>query len=169
MDYIFPALDTTINATSTLIMHLARSPEQYDLLRQDPDLIPGAINEAVRLESPIRQFSRLIVKDIEIGGTVLAAGERALMMYSSANHDERQWENPENFDIRRSNAAHLGFGHGVHTCAGMHLAKLEITSLLRALIPRVSRFELTGDPVYGMNNVIRGLSSLPVSVELATA
>jgi cytochrome P450 len=164
MDFIFPSLDTTINVTSTLILHFARSPEQYDLLQSDPSLIPNAINEAVRIDSPIRQFSRLVTRDVDVGGVTLKAGSRALMMFSSANHDERKFADPERFDVRRNVADHLGFGHGVHQCAGMHLARLEIGSLLKALMPRIKRFELSGEPKYSINNVLRGMSSLPVTV-----
>lgn len=164
MDYIFPSLDTTINVTSTLILQLARSPEQYDLLRNDPSLIPTAINEAVRIDSPIRQFSRLVTRDFEIDGVMLKANSRALMMFSSANHDERKFEDPERFDVRRKAGDHLGFGHGVHQCAGMHLAQLEIGCLLKAILPKIKRFELVGEPKYSINNVLRGMSSLPVTV-----
>ena len=164
MDFIFPSLDTTINVTSTLILHFARSPEQYEQLKSDPSLIPGAINEAVRIDSPIRQFSRLVTRDVDVGGVTLKAGSRALMMFSSANHDERKFEDPSRFDVRRNGADHLGFGHGVHQCAGMHLARLEIGCLLKALLPKIDRFELTGEPKYSINNVLRGMSSLPVTV-----
>jgi cytochrome P450 len=164
MDYIFPSLDTTINVTSTLILNFARSPEQYAALRSDQSLIPNAINEAVRIDSPIRQFSRLVISDFNIDGITLKAGSRALMMFSSANHDERKFQDPERFDIRRKAGDHLGFGHGVHQCAGMHLAQLEIASLLKALIPKIERFELVGEPQYSVNNVLRGISSLPVRV-----
>ncbi|MGF6779261.1 cytochrome P450 [Paraburkholderia sp. GAS334] len=164
MDYIIPSLDSTINVTSTLILHFARSPEQYELVRNDPSLIRNAINEAVRIDSPLRQFSRLVVRDVEVDGITLKANSRALVMFSSANHDERKFQDPERFDVRRNVGDHLGFGHGVHQCAGMHLAQLEIGCLLKALIPKIQRFELVGEPRYSVNNVLRGLSSLPVTV-----
>ncbi len=164
MDYIFPSLDTTINVTSTLILNFARSPEQYEMVRNDPSLIRNAINEAVRIDSPIRQFSRMVVRDVEVDGITLKANTRALMMFSSANHDERKFQDPGRFDVRRNVGDHLGFGHGVHQCAGMHLAQLEIGCLLKALIPKIKRFELVGEPRYSVNNVLRGLSSLPVTV-----
>jgi cytochrome P450 len=133
-------------------------------VRNDPSLIRNAINEAVRIDSPIRQFSRMIVRDVEVDSITLKANTRALMMFSSANHDERKFQDPERFDVRRNVGDHLGFGHGVHQCAGMHLAQLEIGCLLKALIPKIKRFELVGEPRYSVNNVLRGLSSLPVTV-----
>lgn len=164
MDYIFPSLDTTINGTSAVVWCFARWPEQWDALRANPELIPNAINEAVRLESPIRGFTRFVQQDHVIDGIQLAAGSRAIMLYASANRDERKWERPDVFDLRRNVVDHVGFGHGVHQCAGMHLARLEISCLLKALLPRVSRFELAGEPRHGINNVLRGLASLPVRV-----
>lgn len=164
MDYIFPSLDTTINGTSAAIWCFARWPDQWEAVRRDPNLIPNAINEAVRLESPIRGFTRYVQQDHEIDGIRLQAGSRAVMLYASANRDERKWERPETFDVTRKVADHLGFGHGVHQCAGMHLARLEISCLLKALIPLVERFDLAGEPRHGVNNVLRGLASLPVRV-----
>jgi cytochrome P450 len=96
----------------------------------------------------------------------LRRGERALLLFASANRDERKWEQPERFDIRRKVSEHVGFGYGIHTCAGMHLARLEMQALLRALIPRVRRFVL-GQPVAARNNTLRGLQSLPVTIERA--
>ena len=85
------------------------------------------------------------------------------MLFASANRDERKWRDPDRFDIGRKANDHLGFGHGLHTCAGMHLARLEIECLLNALIPRVRRFE-AGAPVRAINNTLRGFASLPVTV-----
>ena len=162
-DYLGPSLDTTIFATSNLIWLFAQNPEQWDALRADPSLMRNAINEALRLESPIRGFTRCVTAEHELGGVVLPKGARLLLLYASANRDERKWEDPERFDIRRKVGDHLGFGFGVHSCAGMHLARLEIESLLQALLPRVRRFE-TGAPVRAVNNTLRGFASLPVTV-----
>ncbi|MCB1341204.1 MAG: cytochrome P450, partial [Pseudooceanicola sp.] len=133
MGYVAPALDTTINATSSAIWLFARHPEQWDMLRADRDLIGSAINEVIRLESPIRAFSRYVTRDFEVGGVTLKEGARALMLYASANRDERHYPDPERFDIARAARDHVGFGYGTHTCAGMHLAKLELTVILNAL------------------------------------
>ena len=165
-DYLGPSLDTTIFAIGNLVWLFGRHPDQWDLLRADHGLIPGAINESIRLESPIRGFTRLVTGDHAIGDVVLPAGSRALVLYASANRDERKWSEPERFDIRRRASDHLGFGNGVHACAGSHLARLEITAILTALLPRVSRFEI-GAPVQAFNNLLRGLERLPVTVHRA--
>jgi len=161
MGYVAPALDTTINATSSAIWLFAQNPDQWTKLRANPDLIPSAINEVVRMESPIRAFSRYVTEDVQIGEAVLQAGSRALMIYACGNRDERAYPDPDRFDIARNPRDHLGFGYGVHTCAGMHLAKLEITVILNALIGRVSRFEII-DEHRVPHNTLRGLQRLIV-------
>lgn len=165
-DYLGPSLDTTIFATSNLILLFGRNPDQWDIVREDPSLILNAINECVRLESPIQGFTRYLLADHDVDGVRLPAGARTLILYGSANRDERKWEQPERFDVRRKVGEHVGFGHGIHTCAGMHLARLEMQVLLQALVTRVRRFEI-GEPVRATNNVLRGLERLPVTVQRA--
>lgn len=162
-DYLGPSLDTTIFAIANLMHLFGTHPDQWQALRRDPGLIPSAINEALRLESPIRGFTRSVTREHAVDGTVLAAGSRVLVLYASANRDERYWDKPERFEITRRNADHLGFGHGVHICAGMHLARLEMQSLLAALVRHVPGFTV-GPPTYALNNVLRGLAQLEVTV-----
>jgi cytochrome P450 len=163
-DYMGPSLDTTIFATSSAIWLFAQHPEQWDLLRSDPSLISGAINEVVRLESPLQCFSRFTTQDYGFEGITIPGNSRTIVLWGSANRDERKWEDPDCFDIRRRNRDHLGFGHGVHTCVGMHLAKMEITALLKALIKRVRRFEL-GATRRVINNVMHGFDKVEVTVQ----
>jgi cytochrome P450 len=162
-DYLGPSLDTTIFATANLIMLFGKYPAQWDLVRGDPTLIPNAINESLRLESPIRGFTRHLATDAMIGDVSIPSGSRVLLLYASANRDERKWQDAERFDVRRRASDHLGFGNGTHMCAGLHLARLEMTALLEVLVEKVARFEL-GEPVLALNNVLRGLASLPVRV-----
>jgi cytochrome P450 len=162
IDYIGPSLDTTISAISNALHLFATRPEQWDLLRADPTLIPNAVNEIVRYESPLRAFSRRAGHDTEISGTVIPAGARLLVMYASANRDEREWDNPDTFDIRRDANRQLGFGQGAHACAGQGLARLETSAMLRALAARVARIELAGTPIWAVNNIIRRHERLPL-------
>lgn len=162
-DYLGPSLDTTIFATANLVHLLGTHPEQWQALRADPALIPSAINEALRVESPIRGFTRSVTREHGLDGTTLPAGARVLVLYASANRDERHWDEPDRFDITRRNTDQLGFGHGVHICAGMHLARLEMQALLAALIRHVPGFTV-GAPTYALNNVLRGLSQLEVTI-----
>ncbi len=163
-DYVGPALDTTISATAAAIYLFARFPEQWDRLRRQPNLISNAINEIVRLESPIQAWGRRVTEEVELGGTRLPAGAQVLVMFGSANRDERHWADPERFDIERDAAAQLGFGAGEHRCAGANLARLELAALLRALIDRVERFELAGEVTLEVNNAARIWKDIPVRV-----
>ena len=162
-DYLGPSLDTTIFATANLILLFGRHPDQWELVRNDPKLIPNAINEALRLESPIRGFTRHAASNAALGDALVPAGSRVLLLYASANRDERKWQDPEKFDVRRRANDHLGFGNGTHMCASLHLARLEMTALLEVLVEKVRSFDI-GEPVLALNNVLRGLASLPVRV-----
>lgn len=159
IDYLTPALDTTINATSAALELFAANPEQWDKLRDDPALVPHAINEVVRIESPLRAFSRCVTTDVDVDGTHIPAGSRALMLYACANRDPAKFPDPARFDIGRKAGDHLGFGMGTHVCAGMHLAKLEIAIILEAMVRKVDRIEAS-DPVRRPHNTLRGLASL---------
>lgn len=167
IDYIAPSLDTTISAISNALYLLGTHPEQWQLLKENPDLIPGAVNEIVRYESPLRAFARQVRADTEIAGTAIASGSRVLVLYASANRDEDAWDEPERFDIRRDAGKHIGFGNGAHACAGQGLARLETVAILRALVERVERIEVTGRPVWAVNNIIRRHSHLPLRLVAA--
>jgi cytochrome P450 len=167
IDYIAPSLDTTISAIANAVYLLAAHPAQWDLLKNDPGLIPNAINEILRYESPLRAFARLARRDTNIADIPIPAGSRVLVMYASANRDEREWTDPDTFDIRRDARRHLGFGNGAHACAGQALARLETAAMLRALIGRVDRIRLGDRPTWAVNNIIRRHQSLPVTLEAA--
>lgn len=164
-DYINPSLDTTISSTGQAIKFFADAPDQWALVRERPELIPNAVEEVVRLASPIRAFTRFVAEDSQIAGVPIPQGARVMVMYASANRDERKFPAPDRFDVTRDVHDHLGFGSGVHMCMGMHLARLEIVSLLQSLVRRVKTIALDGEPVVGMNNTIRAYASLPVVVE----
>lgn len=155
IDYVAPSLDTTILGTGHLLFQLGRHPNQWDLVRNDPALIPRAIDEALRLESPVRAFTRVAVEDYTVDGTVIPAGDRVLIMYAAANRDERRYPEPDRFDVTRDAKDHVGFGHGVHRCAGSYLAELEMQALVRAMAAHVRRIEI-GEPTVALNNVLRG-------------
>ncbi|SDZ95958.1 MULTISPECIES: cytochrome P450 [unclassified Mycobacterium] len=162
LDYIAPSLDTTISAISSAVYLFATHPEQWQLLRAEPTLIPNAINEVIRLESPLRAFTRKVLTDTEIAGSLIPAGARVLALYASANRDEREWDKPDEFDIRRDAGRQIGFGNGAHACAGQGLARLETAAILTALTARVQRIELAGTPVWAINNIIHRHEHLPI-------
>lgn len=163
IDYIAPSLDTTINATGSALWLFSQHPEQWDVIREKPAMIPNAVNEVIRLESPIQFFARKAMKDVVIDGVEVPVGRSLLMMFASANRDERFWEDPERFDVRRKASEHLGFGQGVHQCMGNNLARMEIRALLVALAKRVQRFEISHSE-RARNNMLRGFARLDVQV-----
>jgi cytochrome P450 len=163
VDYLGPSLDTTIFAISTAVWLFANNPDQWDLVREDPLLMPSAVNEVLRYDSPIQGFSRSIAREVDLDGAVLPAGSRAIVFYGAANRDERKYPDPDRFDVRRRPADHLGFGAGPHACIGMNLARIEMLALFTALAKRIRRFTILEEqPV--LNNVLRGFKTLRVSV-----
>ena len=131
-------------------------------MRANPALIPPAVNEALRLGSPVRAFTRFAAKPYVAGDVAIPAGDRVLVLYASANRDERRWTDPDAFDPTRDARDHVAFGHGVHRCAGGHLAQLELEALARALVRRVRRIEV-GAPEVLLSNVLRGYRSFPAA------
>lgn len=161
LDYITPSLDTTILGIASMVALFAENPDQWDLLRSDRSLIPHAINEVLRLETSVPQFTRVLTEDHEVDGVALPAGARVALLYGSANRDERHYPDPDRFDITRRPSDHLAFGRGEHVCVGMHLARLEMSSLLERLADRVARFEVvSATPL--LNNGLRGYAHLDV-------
>ena len=163
-DYIAPSLDTTISAIGYGIRLFAENPDQWTALRDDRGLVKSAIEEIVRLNTPIRSFTRFVTEDTEIGGVAIDKGTRVLVVYGAANRDPTKFRDPNLFYIGRETRGHVGFGHGVHTCLGMHLARLEMTSLFNALADRIKGFELTGPVTAASNATIHAHKSVPVRV-----
>lgn len=161
-----PAIDTTISAMGTLLLQLASDPEQWRLVRSDEALVTGAVNEAVRYDSPIQAFTRYCRRDWDAGGSVVPAGSRVVVMYGCANRDERYYTDPDRFDVRRAPGDHLGFGFGVHACLGAQLARLEMRTFVAALARRVATME-AGTLTRNLSNISRKLRSLPVTVTAA--
>ncbi len=164
IDYLAPSLDTTISAIASAMYLFARHPEQWRLLKDEPTRIPNAVNEVVRFESPLRAFSRKTIHDADIAGTGIPAGSRVVVIYSSANRDPLEWDDPDTFDIRRDATRQLGFGHGIHGCAGQGLARLETQAMLAALVEQVDRIEIAGAPEWAINNIIHRFERLPLQL-----
>ncbi len=160
--YLTAGMDTTVNALAAMIWLLGRHPDSWRELRENPSLAPSVVNEVLRIESPAQLFARVAVEGAEVAGVPIPAGERVAVMYASGNRDENQYPDPDRFDIRRNPAGHLAFGSGLHVCAGQHLAKIELRAVLGELIEQVDEITV-GEPVRKINNVLRGLRSLPAS------
>lgn len=162
--FVVAGIDTTVNGISSAIWLLARHPEQWQALRADPTLAKSAFEESLRIESPVQAFARGVTRDTEIGGAPVAAGDRVVILYGSANRDDRKYERPDEFDVTRNPLDHVAFGYGIHVCLGAGLSRIEVPAILESLARSVERIELAGEPRRHLNNVIRGLESLPVAV-----
>ena len=157
-------LDTTVNGIGAAIYCLARYPDQWARLRRDPTLARSAFEEAVRFESPVQTFFRTTTRNVEIGGSQIAEGEKVLMFLAAANRDPRRWERPDEYDVARKTSGHVGYGSGIHMCVGQLVARLEGEAVLAALAKRVSAIEITGPVTRRLNNTLRGLESLPITL-----
>jgi cytochrome P450 len=162
-NYIGPAFDTTINGMGSTIWCLARDPEQWKILRDDPSLIPAAFNEGLRMETPISIWGRGCRGGAEIDGITIPPGSRMCVLLASANRDERRYPDPDRYDVRRDPHDHVAFGHGIHSCVGSSLARSEVHAVLTALVNQVTTMEC-GDPVREPHNTTRGLAHLPMQV-----
>jgi cytochrome P450 len=162
--YTWPSVDTSVAAISNAVRLFARHPDQWDLVRADPDLVPAAFDEALRHDAPAQILVRATTRDINVGGIELPAGARVMLLVGSANRDERHYPQPERFDVRRQPTDHLAFGHGIHHCLGAPLARLEGHAILHALAARVARFRVDDERLH-LNNIVRRLGTLRVEVE----
>ena len=163
VNYVLPALDTTIHATTNLIWLLAEDAERWRWLRANRGLTGRAVHEALRLEGPVQAFSRVAIRDCEIDGYEVKAGQRLLVCFAAANRDERHYPDPDRFDMSRSAADHLAFGYSEHVCLGRNLATLELTTLLSELLDQVESVTLL-EAQRGFNNSLRGFAKLRVAL-----
>jgi cytochrome P450 len=163
-DYLIPSLDTTIYAIGEMLNGLATTLGAWDKVRANPGLISGTIDEAVRLATPLRGFTRLAVADFQLSETLIPAGSRVWLMYGAANRDERKYPEPDRFDVERNPRDHLGWGHGVHLCLGKALARLEMEAILRALVDHVGRIERENARRV-INNSAQGFSELVMRMQ----
>ncbi len=155
-------VDTTVTAIGNALWCLAENPDQFELLRSDPDLALSAFEETLRYTSPVQAFCRTAAEDTEVAGVAIEEGSKILCVLGAANLDPDHWPDAESFDITRKSAGHLALGAGVHTCVGQNIARAEGQAVLRALAEHVERIELSGTPVWRPNNAIHALDSLPV-------
>ncbi len=155
--------ETTRNAIAGGLLALLQHPDQLELLRQDPSLVPIAVEEILRYVSPVMYMRRTATKDAEIRGMTIKAGQRVTMWYVSANRDEEVFPDPDRFDVTRQPNDHVAFGAGgPHFCLGANLARLEIRVLLEELLARPYEVELAGPVQRLRSNFINGIKHMPV-------
>jgi cytochrome P450 len=160
-------VDTTVHGLSAVLYAFATNPDQWQRLRAQPSLARVAFDEAVRWESPVQTFFRTATTDVRIGEHVVPDGHKILMFLGAANRDPRRWTDPDSFDLSRDPSGHVGFGMGIHQCAGQHVARLESEALLTALARRVRSIRPAGPTKRHHNNTLRAWESIPVEVERA--
>jgi len=150
--------DSTVNLISHCVLTTLRNPWSIELLRSRPDLIPGAIEEVLRLQSSVQFFpSRSALTDIEIADTTIPKGSPIFLMYGAANRDPRRFPDPNKFDPERADNEHVGWGRSIHVCFGGPLARLEVNTAFEAFLRRVENPRLVQDPPpYRISQVFRG-------------
>ena len=162
---LLPAgVETTYRSTGNLLFGLLSNPEQLDAVRSDRSLIPQAIEEAVRWEAPLLTITRVATRDTELAGHPIPAGSTVMLVLGAANRDEDRYPDPDRFDIFRAPKPNISWGHGVHVCLGMHLARLEMRVALELLLNRLPdlRLDPEGDDPHIRGQVFRSPTSLPV-------
>jgi cytochrome P450 len=154
--------EATVNVSGNGLLALLEHPEQLQRLRDDQGVLPTAIEELMRFDSPLQLFERTATEDVEMGGITVARGQKVAALLGSANHDPAVFEAPESLDVGRADNPHITFGAGVHFCIGAPLARVELQATFGALLGRAASIELGGEPVRRPEFVIRGLAQLPV-------
>ncbi|MDO8861945.1 cytochrome P450 [Haliea sp. E1-2-M8] len=154
--------ETLRNAIPGGMLALLQHPSAWRDLQEAPELMPGAVEEMLRWWTPVMNFRRTAAEDTTLGGVNIREGDKVLLSFLSANHDERVFSEPAVFDIRRDPNPHLSFGHGPHFCIGAQLAVAQMRALFTELGRRFEQFELVGTPTFLRSNFQRGVKTLPV-------
>src|SRR5208283_1060398 len=159
--------ETTTNLIGNGTLALMRHPDQLSRLRSDLSLMPTAIDEMLRFDSPVQSTVRTCAVGANVGGTDVAVGELLFVILAAANHDPRQFENPDSFDVARTANDHLAFGEGIHFCLGANLARMEGAIAISSMLERLPNLRLA-DPdaslQYRGSYLLRGLKTLPMSI-----
>lgn len=158
--------DTTSAAIGGGLQALIEHPDQRERLRADPSLMPTAVEEIIRWVTPVKEFMRTATADTQVRGVPIAKGESVYLSYVSANRDEEVFDDPFRFDVGRDPNKHLSFGYGVHFCVASALARMEIDSFFRELLPRLDAIEMAGEPQLISTTFVGGVKHLPVRYRL---
>lgn len=154
--------EATVNTTGNGWWTLFRHPDQLALLRADPSLLPGAVEEMLRYDTPLQLFERWVLDDVEIAGTVVPRGSELALLFGSANRDPARVPDPDRFDITRAESPHVTFGAGIHYCLGAPLARLELAVSFGTVLKEIPGLRLVREPEWKPGFVIRGLEELLV-------
>ena len=161
-NFVIGGLDTTRNAISGGLLAFMQNPDQMRRLRDDPSLMTTAVEEILRWTSPITHSMRVAIKDTEIAGHKVKAGDWVVVWNASANRDEQAFAQPDRFDVGRSPNEHFAFAYGEHFCIGAHLARLEIRLIFEEMMARMPDPELAGEVERVTSIVLAGIKRLPI-------
>ncbi|GAQ56552.1 cytochrome P450 [Streptomyces acidiscabies] len=156
--------EATVNATVNGWNALFNNPDQLALLRADHSLIPGAVEELMRYDTPLQLFERWVLDDIEIDGVTVPRGAEIALLFGAANHDPAVFSDPERLDLRRTDNPHISFSAGIHYCIGAPLARIELAASMAALLEKAPTLHRAREPRRKPNFVIRGLEGLDVEI-----
>ncbi len=162
--FIAGGAETTRTAISHGLRAFVDHPEQWEEMAAEPELINSAVEEVLRWVTPLNNFFRMALTDDVVGGQPIAAGDRIIMLYPSANRDEAVFENPFEFDIHRNPNPHLSFGFGTHLCIGANLARLVLTTVFRELSVRATDLSVVSEPDVEANIFARAVKSFQIRV-----
>jgi len=169
---LLPAgVETTYRATSSMLFGLLGHPDQFARLQADRSVIPQAFEETLRWECPVGLVLRRATREAELAGVPVAEGADVALVLGAANHDDRRFDRPEEFDVFRANRQHVGFGFGVHACLGMHLARMEARVALETILDRLDRIHMAPEPGTEAPRIVglafRSPTALPVEFTAA--
>jgi len=158
--------DTTRNSMTGGLYALNKFPEQYQKLRDNPDLIPNMVSEIIRWQTPLAFMRRTALEDVEMHGKTIKKGEKVLMWYVSGNRDETVIDRPNELIIDRPNARrHLSFGFGIHRCVGNRLAELQLTILWEEIMKRFQNIEVLSEPTRVHSSFVKGYARMMVRIK----
>jgi cytochrome P450 len=159
--------ETTSNLLGGMFDTFAHHPEQYELIRANPDLIPMAIEEQLRITTPIQNLYRYTRADYQVGDVTIPNGSRVLLSFGAANRDPLVFDDPDEYRADRNPRMHVGFGYGAHMCLGAPLARMEAQAVLRELVLRVSRISAVTETTWSTHSSLRGPTHLPIRLTAA--
>jgi hypothetical protein len=162
--------ETTTNLIGNGVLTMLRNPGEVKRLQEDLSLIPSAVEEMLRYESPSQHTGRLAAQDVELGGRLIKKGQAVMAVMAAANRDPERFSDPDRFDVARTDNRHLAFGYAAHFCFGAALARVEAQEVFGAIIRRLPGLELQPSPLIWRNNLgLRGLTALPIRFQASHA
>jgi hypothetical protein len=162
--------DTTRNTITGSVLALNQNPDQYQKLREHPELIPSMVSETIRWQTPLAHMRRTATRDFELNGKHIKKGDKVVMWYVSGNRDDSVIDNPNSYIIDRENPRrHISFGFGIHRCVGNRLAEMQLRIIWEEILKRFPRIEVVGEPVHVASPFTKGYASLLVRIPPSNA